>query len=174
MRIDPKHFNKFIAFCAAVTIVVIIYSTFHYSQQQTSDFQSRIDDVDFNNLSFYSYSEEDSLRISDLADKPVVIHFWATWSGKSLSVNQFLLEYSTQRDDLYVIAATVRDAENLIMEYIDSNHYSFHFVEGTEFYQSVFIPGIPAQILLNRDGTLHSTNIGDDIEELQKLLNRLI
>lgn len=174
MRIDPKHFNKFIAFCAAVTVIVIIFSTFHYSQKQTSDFQNRIDEVDFKNLSFYSYSEQDSLWISDLADRPVVIHFWSTWSGKSQSVNQFLLEYSNRNEDLYVIAASVRDAESLILEYIDLKRYSFHFVEGTEFYQSVFVPGMPTQILLNRDGTLHSTHVGDDIEELQNLLNMLI
>lgn len=174
MRIDPKHFSKFIAFCAAVTIVVIIYSTFHYSQKQTSDFQTRINDVDFKNLSFFSYSEEDSLRISDLEGAPVVIHFWSTWSGKSLSVNQYLLDYSIQHDDLKIIAASVKDAENLIMEYMDSNRYSFHFVAGTEFYQSLFVPGVPTQILLNRDGTLHSTHVGDDIEELQELLNMLI
>lgn len=174
MRIDRKHFNKFIAFCAAVTLVVIIYSTFHYSQKQTSDFQNKIDNVDFKNLSFYSFSEPDSLRISELNDRPVVILFWSTWSDKSQHVNQFFSEYSSQSDDLYVIAASVRDAERLILEYIDSKRYPFHYVEGTEFYQSVFVPGMPTQILLNRDGTLHSTHVGDDIEELQILLNGLI
>lgn len=174
MRIDPKHFNKFIAFCAAVTLAVIVFSTFHYSQKQTTDFQNRIDEVDFNNLSFYSYSEKDSLRIIDLEGSPVVIHFWSTWSGKSQSVNQFLLEYSSQNDHLYVIAASVRDGENQILEYIGLNHFPFHFVEGSEFYHSIFVPGVPAQILLNHDGTLHSTHVGDDIDELRKLLNRLI
>lgn len=174
MRIDPKHFNKFIAFCAAVTVVAIIFSTIHYSQKQTSDFQNRIDEVDFKNISFYSYSERDSLSISDLEDRPVIIHFWSTWSDKSQSVNQFLLEYSTHSNDLYVIAASVRDGESQVIEYIDSNRFSFHFVEGTEFYHSVFVPGMPTQILLNRDGTLHSTHVGDDIEALQNLLNMLI
>tara|TARA_R100001143_G_scaffold63515_2_gene71246 strand:+ start:40857 stop:41381 length:525 start_codon:yes stop_codon:yes gene_type:complete len=174
MRIDPKHFNKFIAFCAVITLIVIIYSTFHYSIKQTSDFQSRVDNVDFKNLSFFSYSDGDSLKINDLKGTPVVIHFWSTWSGKSLNVNQYLLDYSTQHDELKVIAASVKDAESLIMEYLDSKRYSFHFVEGTEFYQSLLVPGVPTQILLNRDGSLHSTHVGDDIEELQELLNMLL
>lgn len=173
MRIDPKNFNKFIAFCAALTLAIILFSTFHYSKKQKSDFKDRIDKVDFKDLSFNSYSEKDSLRINDLDDRPVIIQFWSTWSGKSQSVNQFLSEYSSQNEDLYVIAATVKDAENLIMEYIDSNHYSFHYVEGTDFYQSVFAPGIPTQILLNRDGTLYSTHVGDDIEALRILLNKM-
>ena len=174
MRIDPKHFNKFISFCAAVTVVVILFSTIHYSQKQTADFKNKIDELDFNNLSFHSYSEQDTLHISELADSHVVIHFWSTWSGKSQSVNQFLSEYSNQRDDLYVIAASVRDGESQIMDYINSNRFTFHFVEGTDFFHSVYAPGIPTQIILNRDGTLHSSHVGDDIEELQNLLNRLL
>lgn len=174
MRIDPKHFNKFIAFCAAITVVVVIYSTIHYSQKQTADFQNRIDEVNFKNLSFYSYSEQDSLRVNDLEGRPVIILFWSTWSGKSQSVNQFLLEYSNQNEDLYVVAGSVRDGESQIMEYIDSNRYSFHFIEGTDFFHSLFVPGMPTQILLNRDGTLHSTHVGDDLETLQKKLNILI
>lgn len=174
MRIDPKHFNKFIAICAAVTIIVILFSTIHYSQKQTSDFQDRIDEVDFKNLSFDSYSEDEALRISDLEGKPVIILFWSTWSDRSQSVNEFLLEYTSHEGDLYVVAASVRDAESMISEYIDLYRYSFHFVEGTEFYQSVLGPGMPTQILLNRDGTIHSTHVGDNIETLRNLLNRLI
>lgn len=174
MRIDPKHFNKFIAFCAAVTVIAIIFSTIHYSQKQTSDFQSRVGEVDFESISFYSYSEQDSLRVRELEGRPVIIHFWSTWSGKSQSVNEFLIEFSSQHDELYVIAASVRDAEVQIMEYINTNQFSFHFVKGTDFYHSVFVPGMPTQILLNRDGTLHSTHVGDDSEELQKLLNMLL
>lgn len=173
MRIDPKHFNKFIAFCAAATLVVILFSTIHYSKKQTSDFQDKIDQVDFSNLSFNSYSEADSLRMSDLKGLPTVILFWSTWSDRSQSVNQFLKEYGSQREDLYVIAASVRDAESLIGEYIDSNRYTFHYVEGTEFYQSVSGPGMPTQILLNSDGTLHSSHVGDNIESLRTLLNSL-
>lgn len=174
MRIDPKHFNKFIAICAAVTIIAILFSTIRYSQKQTTDFQDRVQDVDFRSLSFYSFSEQDSLRMDNLVDRPVIIHFWSTWSGKSQHVNQFLREYSDQNDNLYIIAAAVRDDSGLIMDYINTNNFPFHFVEGTEFYQSVFVPGMPTQILLDSDGALHSTQIGDDIETLQNLLNELL
>lgn len=173
MRIDPKYFNKFIAVCAAITIIAILFSTIRYTQKQTLDFQNRINDVDFNTISFYSYTDQDSLRIGNIIDRPVIIHFWSTWSGKSQEVNQFLQEYTKQYHDLYVIAAAVRDDRSLIQDYIDSNPYPFHFVEGTEFYQSVYVPGMPTQILLNRDRTLHSAHIGDDKEGLQKLLNKL-
>lgn len=174
MRIDPKNFNKFIAICAGVTIVVIFFSTLHYSTKQKTDFQSRVDEVNFKELSFYSYSESDTLQIGELIDRPVIIHFWSTWSGKSQSVNQYLIDYSSRNEDLYVVAASVKDAENLIMEYINSNSYSFHYVEGTDFFQTILAPGIPTQILLHRDGTLHSTHVGDDTEALQDLLNGLM
>lgn len=174
MRIDPKHFHKFVAICAAVTIIAILFSTIRYSQKQTTDFQNRIQEVDFRNLSFYSYSDQDSMSIVHIDNRPVIIHFWSTWSGKSQQINQFLQEYSDQNNELYVIAASVRDDRGLILDYIERNHFPFHFVEGTEFYQTVFVPGMPTQILLNRDGSLHSTHIGDDIESLRNLLKQLL
>lgn len=173
MRVDPKHFNKFIAICAALTVIAILFSTIRYSQNQTTDFQNRIQDVDFSKLTFYSYTDQDSLRIDDVQDRPVIIHFWSTWSGKSQKVNQFLKEYSQQNEEIYVIAAAVRDDESLILDYINSSLFPFHFVEGTEFYHSVLVPGMPTQIILNREGLLNSTHIGDDTEAIYNLLQKL-
>lgn len=174
MRIDPKHFNKFIALCALLTVVVIIFSTIHYFQKRTSNFEERVHNVNFTTEAFQSYSEPDSLKMTDVNAYPVIIHFWSTWSDKSMRVNQFLHEYTHNRNNLFVIAASVRDGEEQIINYIESNTFPFHFVEGTEFYHSLLPPGMPSQILLNRDKSLHSVHIGDDSESLKKALNSLM
>jgi hypothetical protein len=43
--------------------------------------------------------------------------------------------------ELFVIAAAVRDGEEQILEYINSHPYDFAYVDGTKFFQSVYVPG---------------------------------
>jgi len=174
MRIDPKYFNLFIIICAVIAVIVITLSTFHYSQKQVMEFKKNISAVELDTLIFRSYMETDSLAISQLVNNPVVVQFWSTWSGKSHHVNLFLSGYRQKHPDLIVIAAAVRDGEMQIMEYINEQNFDFIFVEGTDFYQQIYIPGIPAQILIDKCGQLFDTHIGDETEILRNKLHQLI
>jgi thiol-disulfide isomerase/thioredoxin len=174
MRLDPKYFNTFIAVCALLALVAIIYSTVRYSQKQVTDFEGNIAALRLDTLAFKSFSAVDSLFLKDTIDEPVVIQFWSTWSGKSLDVNEFLDEFSVANPDLFVIAAAVRDGEEQVLEYINSQPYEFSYVEGTPLFQKVYVPGIPAQILIDRNGFLFDTQVGDDTEALREKLNRLL
>jgi len=173
MRLDPKYFNLFIAICAVLTVVVIIFTTLRYSQKQAAGFHENISAVQLDTLSFKSYSAADSLRLSEMLENPVIIHFWSTWSDKSIQVNEFLHEFSHDNPSLIIVAAAVRDGEEQIKDYIKNNPFQFHFVEGTKFYQTVFVPGMPSQILIKPGGELFTTNIGDDTNELRDKLNSL-
>jgi thiol-disulfide isomerase/thioredoxin len=174
MRLDPKFFNLFIAICAVLTVVVIIFTTIRYSQKQVDDFRENIAAVQLDTLSFKSYSTPDSLRLQEILGNPVIIHFWSTWSDKSKQVNEFLHDYSKEHSSLVIVAAAVRDGEQQIKDYIKNSPFQFHFVEGTEFYQTVFVPGMPSQILISSGGKLFATNIGDDTSELKEQLNSLL
>ena len=174
MRIAQKYFNLFIIICAAIAVIIIALTTIRYSQKQVLEFKNNLSEIDLNTIAFRTYLQADSLRISELAGSPVVIQFWATWSGKSDQVNHFLNEYQKAHPDLTVVAAAVRDGEEQIMEYLQENNFHFDFVEGTVFYQQIYVPGIPAQILIGRDGELFDTHIGDEIQVLKNKLNHLI
>lgn len=174
MRLDPKYFNLFIAICAVLTVVVIIFTTLWYSQKQAAEFRENIAAVQLDTLSFKSYSAADSLRLKEMFENPVIIHFWSTWSDKSKEVNEFLHDYSNEYSNLVIVAAAVRDGEEQIKDYIKNSPFQFHFVEGTEFYQTVFVPGMPSQILISPGGKLFATHIGDDTSELREKLNSLI
>jgi thiol-disulfide isomerase/thioredoxin len=174
MRLDPKYFNLFIAVCALLAFLAIIYSTIRYSQKQVLDFEENIAAVQLDTLAFKSFAVSDSLFLKDKVEEPVVIQFWSTWSGKSLAVNEFLDEFSMANSELFVIAAAVRDGEEQILEYINSHPYDFSYVDGTKFFQSVYAPGIPSQILIDRRGELFETQIGDDIDALREKLTRLL
>lgn len=174
MRIDPKYFNVFIGIIAVISVLVIFYSTVRYTQNQVHNFKENLSEIRLDTLSFASYSSPDSLQLSELADEKVVIHFWSTWSSKSKDVNKFLRRYVTEEKNITVVAAVVRDDEEMILEYINKNSFPFYFVEGTEFYQKLLVPGMPAQILIGEGNQLFGTHIGDDTRELETQLNDLL
>jgi thiol-disulfide isomerase/thioredoxin len=167
MRIDPKYFNVFIGIIAVISVLAIFYSTIRYSKNQVLNFEENLTEVRLDTLVFKSYSASDSLRLADFANDPVIIHFWSTWSSKSKDVNEFLNRFKTENQNITVIAAVVRDDEEMVRDYIKKESYPFHFVEGTDFYQKMLVPGMPAQILIGKDNQLFNTHIGDDIRVLE-------
>jgi thiol-disulfide isomerase/thioredoxin len=174
MRIDPKYFNRFIAICALITVIVIIYSTIRYSQRQVTDFENNVSEILPDTLSFRSFSVQDSLHLNEIENRPVIIHFWSTWSDKSIEVGEFLNNYSADHESLVVIAAAVRDGAELVEEYIAEHPRQFYFVEGTEIYQSLLAPGMPTQIFITREKEIFDIHVGDDTTEIEKKLNRLL
>ena len=174
MRIDPKYFNVFIGIIAVISVLAIFYSTIRYSKNQVLNFEENLTAVRLDTLVFKSYSASDSLRLADFANDPVIIHFWSTWSSKSKDVNEFLNRFKTENQNITVIAAVVRDDEEMVRDYINSQSYSFHFVEGTAFYQELLVPGMPAQILIGRRNELFDTHIGDDTRVLEARLTEFL
>ncbi len=176
MRINPKYFNLFIGICAVLTIIIIFYSTVRYSKNQVRNFERTIAEYNFHDESFRSFSESDSLQLKRYLDepRPLIIHFFSTWSGRSLEINSFLEEFTSEHPELRVIAATVRDSDEHIESYIMEHNFNFHFVEGTEFYQSMKVPGMPTQIMFNSDGTLFSSHVGDHLNTLKMELDNLL
>jgi thiol-disulfide isomerase/thioredoxin len=174
MKLEQKYFIPFILICAALTVIVIIYGTISYSQKQKSEFRDTIETMRMDTLSFDRLGEDRRLVMEELQGDPVVIEFWSTWSGKSLAVNRFLDEYQRENPGLVVVAAVVRDGEEQAAEYIDAHDYEFIYVVGTSFFQSINIPGVPTQILIDREGRLFTSQVGDDIDTLRDKLDRLI
>src|SRR5690625_1068560 len=152
MRIDPAYFNRFIAWTALLTAVIIVYSTVRYNQKKASDFEQTLSQLSFADIRFQDM-HGDSLTLGDMtAGRPVVISFWCTWSQKSHQVNQFLQEYQKNHADVRGIAAYVRDDDTLIRNYTDSQSVGFKYIQGTWFLQGHRLPRLPAQIFLNNDG----------------------
>lgn len=175
MRIDPKYFNVFIGVIAAISVLAIFYSTIRYTQNQVRNFEDNLSDVGLDSLSFKSFSAPDSLRLSDFSGEFIIIQFWSTWSSKSKDVNEFLRGYRQDNPNINieVIAAVVRDDEEMVLDYINGQSLPFHFVEGTEFYQKMLVPGMPAQIIIERGNKLAGTHIGDNTRVLEAQLNEI-
>ncbi|MDX1590822.1 MAG: hypothetical protein R3283_02600 [Balneolaceae bacterium] len=174
MRLDPKYFNLFIAVCALLTLIVIVYGTINYSNKQAGEFRENLEAVRLDTLSFSRFNSDEILTIAELQGEPVIIQFWSTWSGKSIGVNHFLDEYNDVHPSLRVIGAIVRDGDQQVNRYLSENNHDFIIVEGTEFFQEILIPGVPSQILISPSGELFDSQVGDDIDGLRTKLDSLL
>ena len=174
MRIDQKYYNRFIGICAAITAVIIIYSTIRYFQRQVTDFENNVSTLRADTLSFRSLSSQDSLFVSRLPDQPAMIHFWSEWSDKSMEVGEFLRSYVKNQDELIVIAASVDELEEIAQSSIEDFPESFYVVHGSDLYETIRVPGMPTQIFINRRKQIFDTHVGNDTTEIRNRLDQLL
>jgi len=216
MPIDPKFFNRFMIMVAAITAIIIIFSNLRHAQVNKQDFESEVYALDIQELRFERVlgTRTDSLQCGlalqeELATqtihaetclgKPIILLFWATWSGMSQEMNQRVLEQlysdtanaiqpanssisqnsslsqtsSTQNSDIIVIAAAVRDDASSVIRYSHSISAPFIYVDGTELFHQLKATGVPAQIFISREGTVTDLQIGRDAEALQQKIKKL-
>lgn len=174
MRLDPKYFNLFLFVCGVLTLIIIVFGTIRYVSNQQETFKEHLAETNLSEHYFMEYASDDSLSIAQFSGEPVVIHFWSTWSGKSMEINEVLKDFKSENDELVVIAAAARDGEELILEYMIEHSLPFHFVNGTDIYLDLLVPGLPSQILINRGGKVVNTQVGADSEQLLQKLRELV
>lgn len=174
MRLDSKYFTPFLAVTTIVTLAVILYATIAYLNKQQETVRENVTDLQTDELIFDELGTGETIRAGDFTGQPVVVHFWATWSGRSAVVAEALSRIQRSRPGLVVIAASVRDHPDLVAEWAESHQETFHWVEGTELYQELQIPGVPSQLLINRQGEVATLHVGDDMESFEQELERLI
>ena len=216
MPIDPKFFNRFMIMVAAITAIIIIFSTLRHAQVNKQDFESEVYALDIQELRFervlgtrtdslqcgLAQQEElatQTIHVETCLGKPIILLFWATWSGMSQEMNQRVLEQlysdtanaiqpansslsqnsslsktsSTQNSDIIVIAAAVRDDASSVIRYSHSISAPFIYVDGTELFHQLKATGVPAQIFISREGTVTDLQIGRDAEALQQKIKKL-
>ena len=162
MRIDSRHFNKFMAVVAAVAAVLIAIATLNYTSGRESAFHRQMIEADsLDTISFPYATRNDSLRIQDFRGRYVLLDFWAPWSEPSLDAQKRLVSQNhSLLDSMTVIAASVRADSREVREYQEAHTYPFEFVDGTAFYQRMNLPGVPSQVLFDRNGNVIATFVG--------------
>mgnify|MGYP006425782967 FL=1 len=162
MRLDQKYFIPFILVCTLLGAILITISTYYFQKNKENKFLKRIQQTE--SLDRYKLPLEfsdDSLQISQFKDKYVVLNFWASWSDFSSQMHVSLNELSQKYPDkLAIIAASVRDGKEQVDEYRRNNNFSFQFVEGTALYDSLEIPGVPANIIFNPNSQVIDVQVG--------------
>lgn len=162
MRLDPKHFNKFMAVLAVAALALIAYATFSYRTGQEQQFRKRVAASDsLYHAKFPLLFSEDTVRVSRYSDRIVVLDFWASWSDFSSSSHRELMRARRDfGDSITVIAAAVKDVADEVEQYRRRHDYPFVYADGTTVYNRFNVPGLPTQIIFRPGGKIARIFIG--------------
>lgn len=170
--IDPKYFNKFVFITGILCIITIIWGTLTYTENQQTRFEDGLGDGNsVSNLFFQTFEEKDSVSVSQFKGSPVILDFWATWSQRSAEAHSKLAELQRQHPEYVIIAVSVKDNEEYISRYLKENNYNFIYADGTQAYQDLMVPGLPTQLIFDKDGVLKHVFVGfKEEDQFEKIL----
>lgn len=177
MKLDEKYFVPFLAILAIVAALIIVFFTISNRQGRREAFEKKITAQD--SLRFQpmpKLNSTDSLSVSSFRGRYVILDFWAPWTSSfTTSSHRQLAKLQQQYPaQIEVLAAVVEDKSERTREFISRNNYSFHYVEGTDVFNTFKVPGVPTQLVYNPDGRLISifTGYADSarLDSLQTIL----
>lgn len=176
MRIDPKFFNRFMLVIAFICVIAIIYFNFYYQQRQLVLIDERIADgtvlaeTDFQGLGW-----DGEMNLKDLSAEKKMIIFWAPWSERAVELAG-LLDDELQNTPVAVISAVVRDTPEAVQNLGLLTGNNVRHVEGTQVYNDLRIPGIPAIFVFDSENRMIHYKIGyresRDYDELTAVLRQ--
>jgi thiol-disulfide isomerase/thioredoxin len=162
MRIDQKYFNLFVGIVGGVAIIAIVFFNVRYATNQRAEFIEAIGDgKKLYDTWLVNVSGTDSVKASNFHGQFVIIDFWATWSGPSIQSHIRLWETIERSEaEVTVLAATIKDGGEDALLYARQHPYDFIYLNGTDVFQSLFVPGVPTQIAYNPKGELIYVRVG--------------
>lgn len=110
----------------------------------------------------------ETVRLSDLRGKTVVVNFWASWCPpcrQEMPEFQALFEERADDDDLTIIAIdfTPEDTRAAAQQFVTEQSLTFPIALDTEsgaVAQRYGVRGLPATFFIDRDGVVRDQNLG--------------
>lgn len=159
MRLKQEQFVPFMISIGVITMLVIIYSSFHFKNKQQERFKTNLIESDSLTTKYMRIiGKADSIRISDLKGKRSVVVFWASWSEKSELMLVEIEKAQFESDSLQVVAALVKDAEESLPE--EKTYPTFIYTDGTEIFNDLKVPGYPSYIVFNEQSEVINSQVG--------------
>lgn len=159
MRLKQEQFVPFMISIGVITMLVIIYSSFHFKNKQQERFKTNLIESDSLTTKYMRIiGKADSIRISDLKGKRSVVVFWASWSEKSELMLVEIEKAQFESDSLQVVAALVKDAEESLPE--EKTYPTFIYTDGTEIFNDLKVPGYPSYIVFNERSEVINSQVG--------------
>ena len=126
--------------------------------------------------------EGNTVKLSDMRGKPVVINFWATWCGPCKSeLPAFQQAYEAYGEDICFMMVDMvsgrTETKNGAIEYVDGQGYTFplYFDEDETAVAAYDIMAVPATFVINAKGELVENHVGAmSYEELEALLQTVL
>jgi peroxiredoxin len=124
--------------------------------------------------------ENETIRLSDLKGKKVVVNFWASWCKPCREEMPEIQEfYETKSDDIEVLAVNMTasevKAENA-HKFVEGKGYTFPLLVDPENQASsdYKVLGLPETFFINTDGTINDFIKGQmDLEMLETKVEKL-
>ncbi|WP_449540124.1 redoxin domain-containing protein [Ferdinandcohnia sp. Marseille-Q9671] len=125
-------------------------------------------------------NENDTIQLSDLRGKKVVINFWASWCKPCREeMPEIQTFYESKSDDIEVLAVNMTasevKAENAL-EFVDGKGYTFPLLVDPKNQASsdYKVLGLPETFFINSDGTINDYIKGQmDLEMLESYVSKL-
>ncbi len=121
-----------------------------------------------------------TISLSDLRGKPVLINFWASWCPPCREEMPYLQEIYEEWTDkgLVVLAINIGESSSTAEEFIQSYNLSFTVLLDTEqdIAQRYNITGIPTTLFIDKDGIIQDKVIGafQSTAQIENRLSKII
>lgn len=122
-------------------------------------------------------NDDQGLYLSDLAGRPILINFWATWCGPCRLEMPEIVHHADTATDLLVIAINVQEEADTVAAFADDFSMNMPVVrdvdaEIRDLYQ---VRGMPTSIFIDRNGKVSTYHEGVmSPSKLQELLTPIL
>ena len=120
-----------------------------------------------------------TVSLSSLRGRPVMINFWASWCGPCWDEMPFLQQIYEDRDSYGVTLITVnlRESLSVITQFMQSNNLSFPVLLDTDGSVSLNynVSGIPTTFFIDKDGIIKEKRLGpfNSVAEIESYLKNI-
>jgi cytochrome c biogenesis protein CcmG/thiol:disulfide interchange protein DsbE len=101
--------------------------------------------------------ESRSVSLEDLAGRPVLLNFWASWCGPCLDEAPMLRRaHAAFGDEVAFVGVDIRDSQPDALEFVDRHGLDYLHVrdEDLTIYDDYGLTGQPESFLIEADGTI--------------------
>ncbi len=144
---------------AVVVLAVLFGSVLHGSSGQAAENGKPAPDFQLTDLGGTVH------KLSDLRGKVVVLNFWATWCPECLSEIDSLSSFAEQyrKKGAVVLSISMDKSEWALKDFLQGHPVKFPVMvdpEGDVYVRKYSIRGLPATIIVDRQGNLAARMLG--------------
>jgi cytochrome c biogenesis protein CcmG/thiol:disulfide interchange protein DsbE len=119
----------------------------------------------------------DTVRLSDLRGKPVIVNFWATWCPPCKEeMPDIEKSYQKHKDEGYIFLGVDMKEDAATVRAFVQNRYTWTFLLDPEgaAANAYYVTGVPETYFIDRDGIVRDAKIGAmSYAELESRLARI-